>query len=41
MIDKNKIKWDMFKGDCERMNWIKGKFRRKKIDAKEKMFILT
>jgi hypothetical protein len=38
MIDKNKIKWDMFKGDCERMNLIKGKLRRKKIDAKEKKY---
>jgi len=28
----------MFKGDCERMNWIKGKLRRKKIDAKENFF---
>jgi hypothetical protein len=26
----------MFKGDCERMDWIKWKLRRKKIDAKEK-----
>ncbi len=31
MIDKNKIKWDMFKGDCEKMNWIKLMQRRKNV----------